>query len=110
MTDRGRTTTVVLSVADHDRLRGVRTEAHLQVPKTRPKADALIAATALTHNLVLVTRNVSDFSSTGVSWINPWTGDSSLTLPWHGSVGAGVLVVAAASLMPLVLRSTKKLT
>jgi predicted nucleic acid-binding protein len=34
--------------------------------------DSLITATALQHNLALVTRNVSDFQSCGVSLINPW--------------------------------------
>ena len=47
-------------------------EAQLQVPDPRPKADALIAATALAHNLVLVTRNVPDFQGTGVRYLNPW--------------------------------------
>ncbi|MBI9051123.1 MAG: type II toxin-antitoxin system VapC family toxin [Anaerolineaceae bacterium] len=37
-----------------------------------PVMDALIAATALTHNLVLVTRNVSDFLNCGVQMMNPW--------------------------------------
>jgi len=40
--------------------------------RTRPLADALIAATALTHCLTLVTRNTADFSDTGIDLINPW--------------------------------------
>ena len=42
--------------------------------KGRPLAvmDSLIAATALEHGLALVTRNVTDFSSTGVNLVNPW--------------------------------------
>lgn len=35
-------------------------------------ADGLIAATALTNDLALVTRNVSDFEGLGVKIINPW--------------------------------------
>jgi predicted nucleic acid-binding protein len=35
-------------------------------------ADGLIAATALEHDLTLVTRNVRDFSGFGVSIFNPW--------------------------------------
>jgi predicted nucleic acid-binding protein len=51
-------------------------EAQLQVPDPRPKAEAIIAATALCHDLILVTRNVTDFERTGVAWLNPWTGES----------------------------------
>jgi toxin FitB len=34
--------------------------------------DSLIAAVALQHGMVLITRNVSDFSATGLSLLNPW--------------------------------------
>ncbi len=34
--------------------------------------DSLIAASALTHGLTLVTRNVADFQSMGVRLFNPW--------------------------------------
>jgi predicted nucleic acid-binding protein len=37
-----------------------------------PAVDALIAATALTHNLSVVTRNTKDMKPTGVTTINPW--------------------------------------
>ncbi len=37
-----------------------------------PAIDSLIAATVLTHAMTLVTRNVSDFESTGIGIINPW--------------------------------------
>lgn len=36
-------------------------------------ADLLIAATALTQGLTVVTRNVSDFEPTGVNVINPYS-------------------------------------
>ena len=39
---------------------------------TLPVVAALLAATALQHNLTVVTRNVSDFSVVGLSVINPW--------------------------------------
>lgn len=35
-------------------------------------ADGLIAATALTHDLVVVTRNQKDFEPTGAQSLNPW--------------------------------------
>jgi toxin FitB len=35
-------------------------------------ADGLIAATALEHDLTLVTRNVRDFADLGVVIFNPW--------------------------------------
>ena len=37
-----------------------------------PPADGLIAATALVHDLTLVTRNTGDFDRGGVRALNPW--------------------------------------
>jgi toxin FitB len=37
-----------------------------------PVIDGLLAATALHHNLTLVTRNTRDVESTGVPVFNPW--------------------------------------
>jgi predicted nucleic acid-binding protein len=34
--------------------------------------DGLIAATALEHDLTLVTRNVKDFANLGLAVVNPW--------------------------------------
>ncbi|WP_418646777.1 type II toxin-antitoxin system VapC family toxin [Thauera butanivorans] len=44
----------------------------LHVPDPRPYRDGLIAATALVHGMTLVTRNVADFTPTGVALFNPW--------------------------------------
>lgn len=46
--------------------------ARLRVPHSEHPIDKLIAATALVHRLVVVTRNVKDFSNTGVEIYNPF--------------------------------------
>lgn len=46
--------------------------ARLHVPDPRTERDALIAATALVHGMTVVTRNVADFTTTGVPVLNPW--------------------------------------
>ena len=40
--------------------------------RTLPVIDGLLAATALQHDLTLVTRNVKDFAGLGVQVVNPW--------------------------------------
>jgi predicted nucleic acid-binding protein len=49
--------------------------AALHIPDPRPFRDGLIAATALVHSLVVVTRNLADFEATGVALLNPWQQD-----------------------------------
>ena len=46
--------------------------ASLHVPNPRSYRDSLIAATALVHRMTVVTRNTSDFKTTGVALLNPW--------------------------------------
>lgn len=40
--------------------------------RTLPLLDTMVAATALEHNLTVVTRNVRDFHGTGVKVLNPF--------------------------------------
>ena len=59
--------------------------AELHVPDPRSDRDALIAATALTHKMSVVTRNCKDFEPMGVPIINPSTG----VIPIEVSTGTG---------------------
>lgn len=43
-----------------------------QIGRPVPAIDSLLAATALYHDLMLVTRNVRDFAYPGLEIINPW--------------------------------------
>jgi predicted nucleic acid-binding protein len=45
----------------------------LRVPHPEHALDKLIAATALIHELTVVTRNVSDFAGTGIQLFNPFS-------------------------------------
>ena len=44
----------------------------ITAPRTVPPIDGLLAATAMVHGLVLVTRNVRDVADLGVSHLNPF--------------------------------------
>jgi toxin FitB len=50
-----------------------------RTPRTMPTIDALLAATAIAHGMVLVTRNAQDFDLPGLEVFDPWTQDS-----WEG--------------------------
>ena len=45
---------------------------YLRVPNPHNTIDKQLAATALTYNLTLVTRNIQDFADTGVRLLNPF--------------------------------------
>lgn len=47
----------------------------LNVPDRLPTIDGLLAATAIVHDLTLVTRNVRDVARTGVRVLNPFHGE-----------------------------------
>lgn len=53
--------------------------AQLHIPDPKSERDAMIAATAITHQLTVVTRNIDDFKHTGVKLLNPWEGVQDLT-------------------------------
>ena len=40
--------------------------------KPLPGIDSLIAATAIVHNLTVITRNIEDMAPSGVRVLNPW--------------------------------------
>ena len=62
----GRVLSVDAPVADRwGRLQG-------DASRSLPAIDGLLAATALQHDLTLVTRNVKDFQDLGVNIVNPW--------------------------------------
>jgi toxin FitB len=48
----------------------------LSARRTLPVIDTLIAATAITCGLTLVTRNTRDVAATGVPLLDPWLGAS----------------------------------
>jgi toxin FitB len=66
----GRILGIDLEIAD----RWGRMAAQVSAQSRLPVIDGLLAATAARHNLTLVTRNVRDVETTGVSLFNPWPG------------------------------------
>jgi len=46
--------------------------AGLHVPNPKSERDAMIAATAIEHQMTIVTRNISDFRHAGVKVFDPW--------------------------------------
>jgi toxin FitB len=51
---------------------GVLTARAMDKGRPLPSIDGLIAATALEHDLTVVTRNVKDFADLAVKTLNPW--------------------------------------
>jgi predicted nucleic acid-binding protein len=65
----GRLLPIDRSVADRWGLLAAQTK---RAGKSLSAIDGLLAATAMHHNLTIVSRNVSDFASTHVPVVNPW--------------------------------------
>ncbi len=65
----GRILTIDASIADRW---GLLTAEARRKGKALSAIDGLLAATALHHNLTLVSRNVSDFANAHVPLLNPW--------------------------------------
>jgi predicted nucleic acid-binding protein len=65
----GRILSVDAGVADRW---GLLTAEAKRKGKPLPVIDGLLAATAMHHNLTVVSRNVSDFASARVPVVNPW--------------------------------------
>jgi predicted nucleic acid-binding protein len=64
-----RVLSVTLAVAEHW---GYLAAISKMKGRPRPVVDALLAATAVQHDLVLVTRNIKDYEDLGVTILNPW--------------------------------------
>jgi predicted nucleic acid-binding protein len=58
----------ILPITDHISVEWGRISAI----RPRGDVDGLIAATAIVHDLVVVTRNIADFADTGADIVNPW--------------------------------------
>jgi toxin FitB len=48
--------------------------AQLGIPSPIPLIDGILAATAIVHELTLVTRNIGHISGTGVRFVDPFAG------------------------------------
>ena len=59
-------------------------EAGRKSGHTFSQPDLIIAATALHHGLILVTRDVSDYEPTGAQLFNPWTDKTPPSSPPKG--------------------------
>ena len=68
-----------IEISFADRVLGIditaaRRWGELSAGRTLPVIDTLIAATAISRNLTLVTRNTRDVASTAVRIVDPWQG------------------------------------
>ncbi len=63
----------IIAIAANEVLQWGRMQAALeQQGRPMPLMDSLIAATALFHDMTLVTRNTRDVEASGVKLLNPW--------------------------------------
>ena len=69
--------------------------------------DAMIAATAVTRRLTVLTSNESKFRSTGAVWVNPWTG--LVGFVWQALVAASISMGRAAELLGITREEMREL-
>jgi predicted nucleic acid-binding protein len=65
----GRILSIVAAIADRWGLLAAQAK---RKGRSLSAIDGLLAATAIDHNLTIVSRNVGDFANTQVSILNPW--------------------------------------
>ena len=70
--------------------------------------DAMIAATAVTRGLTVLTRSEREFRHTGAAWVNPWTELADLVR--HALAGARISMGRAAELLQVSREEMRKLS
>ncbi|MEZ4528983.1 MAG: type II toxin-antitoxin system VapC family toxin [Desulfobacterales bacterium] len=64
----------ILGITEKVACKWVEIQAKAELQGSRmPVIDSLIAATAIVHHLIFVTRNIADIETCGVKIFNPWT-------------------------------------
>ena len=70
--------------------------------------DAMIAATAVTRALTVLTRNEQEYQNTGAAWVNPWTGLTGLVR--HALSGSRISMGRAAELLRVSREEMRELS
>ena len=70
--------------------------------------DAMIAATAVTRGLTVLTRNEQEFRNTGAKWVNPWTGLADLV--WKALTDGRISMGRSAELLGITREEMRELS